>query len=392
MLRIMGEDDLKISKLKVDKKTGVFEEVNVFIDVHKRELLMTCSVFLIGILVVILFGRFNQSDLESVRYCYLDVGQGDCLVIIDGETVFMIDGGGDRFMKDTFNKGKEVILPFLVQEGIKEIDLAFITHNHYDHIKGIIELVPMIHVKEIALPSVYQEYYEQYIASLELENNNTELNIQEKAENVDNMGIDNTEADETEADETEVELEESGFEIIFSGTDSKALLNELFKVALENETHITFINEETCITSERVTILCLYPFIDSVLLNHENDNSLVLLSTVGKTRTLHMGDAEAVIEEAIIQHYSEIIQDVDILKVGHHGSISSSSEEFIDLIQPTIGIILVGENLFGHPHYEIINRYEKRNIPLFLTQNCGMIEVVIKEDSYEIIPYKGEQP
>ena len=98
----------------------------------------------------------------------LDVGQGDSLVGINEDGVFLIDGGGNN----SFSTGENVILPYLKSKGIETVDFVFITHNDSDHIKGIIEIFDKIHIKNLFLPinNEKDENYEHIIALAEDKN------------------------------------------------------------------------------------------------------------------------------------------------------------------------------------------------------------------------------
>ena len=104
----------------------------------------------------------------------------------------------------------------------------------------------------------------------------------------------------------------------------------------------------------------------------ENDSSLVLYSTIYDKRLLFMGDASIKSEEYILDNYD--ISDIAILKVGHHGSRTSSSEEFIDKVNPTYALISAGvDNKFNHPHEEVIERLEENGSIIYNTQINGMV-------------------
>ena len=104
----------------------------------------------------------------------------------------------------------------------------------------------------------------------------------------------------------------------------------------------------------------------------ENDGSLVLYSTIDNKRLLFMGDASIKSEEYILDNYD--ISDITILKVGHHGSRTSSSEEFIDSVNPTYALISAGvNNKFNHPHEEVIERLEENGSIIFNTGINGMV-------------------
>lgn len=88
------------------------------------------------------------------------------------------------------------------------------------------------------------------------------------------------------------------------------------------------------------------------LFEKDNDNSIVLKVTYGRTTFLFTGDCERACEEAL----RDI--DVDVLKIGHHGSKSSTSQAFFDAVSPSISVIGVGPNQYGHPHQEVLKRLE----------------------------------
>ncbi|MGM9857688.1 MAG: MBL fold metallo-hydrolase [Bacilli bacterium] len=103
----------------------------------------------------------------------------------------------------------------------------------------------------------------------------------------------------------------------------------------------------------------------------DNNKSLVLLfEFINKTWIL-MGDAEKEVEEYIMMTYSDI--DVDCIKIGHHGSNTSSSEKFIKYISPEEAIISVGKNSYGHPHKETLAALENQNVKIKRTDILGTI-------------------
>jgi beta-lactamase superfamily II metal-dependent hydrolase len=100
----------------------------------------------------------------------------------------------------------------------------------------------------------------------------------------------------------------------------------------------------------------------------KNNNSLVLLYTNGEDKFLFMGDAESEIESSLK------VENIDVLKVGHHGSYTSSSPEFIKMTNPKYAVILVGENnKYGHPHIETMNTLKENNIEVHRTDECSDI-------------------
>ena len=103
-----------------------------------------------------------------------------------------------------------------------------------------------------------------------------------------------------------------------------------------------------------------------------NSCSIVLKLTFGNLAYLFTGDEETVNEEQMISSGYDL--SADVLKVAHHGSNTSTSEEFLNKVSPKIAIIMVGkENSYGHPHSEILNRLNDRNIKIYRTDTDGTI-------------------
>ena len=124
--------------------------------------------------------------------------------------------------------------------------------------------------------------------------------------------------------------------------------------------------------------------LNSKLYNNENSDSLVLLVIIDNYKLLFMGDASINTEKDIMNDYD--IGDVFILKVGHHGSKTSSSEEFINSVNPKYSIISVGKNnKFGHPNKEVLDNLS--NSKIYRTDIDGSIMFKIKKDKLRIETY-----
>lgn len=121
--------------------------------------------------------------------------------------------------------------------------------------------------------------------------------------------------------------------------------------------------------------------LNSKLYNNENSDSLVLLVIIDNYKLLFMGDASINTEKDIMNNYD--IGDVFILKVGHHGSKTSSSEEFINSVNPKYSIISVGKNnKFGHPNKEVLDTLNDSKI--YRTDQDGSIMLKIKNNKLKI--------
>ena len=115
--------------------------------------------------------------------------------------------------------------------------------------------------------------------------------------------------------------------------------------------------------------------------DNENDNSNVIYTELNGYKFMFMGDASTTTEKEILDNYN--LADIDVLKVGHHGSKTSSSKEFIDEINPRYSTISVGKyNRYGHPNKEVLNNLEGSKI--YRTDKDGSIMFKIKNNKMQI--------
>ncbi len=123
-------------------------------------------------------------------------------------------------------------------------------------------------------------------------------------------------------------------------------------------------------------------FLNTGVYNNENDNSNVLYFIINNYKFLLMGDASKIREKDILETYN--LEDIDFLKIGHHGSNTSSSKEFIESINPKYNLISVGvDNKFNHPRKEVLKVLSNRKI--YRTDKDGTIEIIIKKNKYKIL-------
>ena len=122
-------------------------------------------------------------------------------------------------------------------------------------------------------------------------------------------------------------------------------------------------------------------FLNNGMYDNENDNSSVIYTELNNYKFLFMGDAGIEVEAELIQKYN--LQDIDVLKVGHHGSKTSSGKNFINEINPEYSIISVGKNnRYGHPNNEVLNILDDSKI--YRTDQDGSIMFKIKNNKLEI--------
>ena len=142
-------------------------------------------------------------------------------------------------------------------------------------------------------------------------------------------------------------------------------LAENFKVKRYEKDYLSFPLNVNGLT---ITNYNVYP----ELWNEENDSSLVLGFKINSYNYLVMGDATKEIEYEIMKHNDYV--PCDILKVGHHGSKTSSSDEFIKYLHPTVAIISCGKNnSYGHPHSEVLAVLKKNKVIIRRTDLEGTI-------------------
>ena len=111
-----------------------------------------------------------------------------------------------------------------------------------------------------------------------------------------------------------------------------------------------------------------------------NNDSLVLYVQHGDFRALFTGDLEKDGEYTLIRHYGPSIRHVSLLKAGHHGSKTSSSEEFVEYMMPALTIFTAGkDNRYNHPAQEVVERFEERGLRYYTTGTDGTIEISINE-------------
>ena len=163
--------------------------------------------------------------------------------------------------------------------------------------------------------------------------------------------------------------------VIFNCGTFNDLEQELIKV-LENKK----IRYYSCIKELNISDNRLY-FLNNKDYGNENDNSSVIYTKINNHKFLFMGDARVEVEEDLIEKYN--LQDIDVLKVGHHGSKTSSSQSFIDEINPKYSIISVGKNnRYGHPNSDVLDNLKYSQI--YRTDIDGSVMFKIKNDKLKI--------
>ncbi len=254
---------------------------------------------------------FDLPGSDSVSVHFIDVGQGDSILISGGGENVLIDAGE--------NDHGSTVLAYLAENGVEKLDLAVGTHPHSDHIGGMDTVLEGIKVDQLVMPDVPESI---------VPTTRTYLSVLDAA------------------DETGTELAYS-----YPG-DSYSLCGGTFTV--------------------------LGPVEDYKDLNNE---SLVIRFDYGNTSFLFTGDQEAAAEKDLLASGAKL--SADVLKVGHHGSRTSTSEEFLSAVSPEIAVIECGSgNDYGHPHTEITDRLDESGITVYRTDLSG--NIVISSDGNKL--------
>jgi len=250
------------------------------------------------------------SPSSHLKLTFIDVGQGDSILVEFPGHKKMLIDGGG-IPQNSFDIGERVVSPFLWSKGIKKIHYLILTHAHPDHLNGLRAVARNFRIGEV------------WEAFSPLEN------------------------------ETYAEFKKS--------LSLKTLQKRLFRGHLLQEG----IAKLEILHPKKGD-----PFVEIV----ENNQSLVLRITYGKTSFLLTGDIERGAEREIAENCQEIKSQV--LKSPHHGSNSSSSQDFLSKVSPQVIVISAGEgNRYGLPDKNVIARYKKIGAKIFRTDLHGAVEV-----------------
>lgn len=166
-------------------------------------------------------------------------------------------------------------------------------------------------------------------------------------------------------------------EVVFGEKEQDAQLeDELKKLAFQENIPVNFVQRGDKWKAGAAEFFVLAPEGDE---EGDNDASMVLFANINNKRWLFTGDLEEKGEKDLVETYPNL--RADVLKVGHHGSETSSTEQFLDHIQPEKAVISAGEqNRYGHPHEEVVERLIERGIEVWRTDTQGAISYVFREE------------
>lgn len=176
--------------------------------------------------------------------------------------------------------------------------------------------------------------------------------------------------------------------IICKQAKDSQLYKQITQICKEKQINTIYVQKGDKFKIQSLIIEILHPNENLISENPLNNNAIVCKVTFNNTKILFTGDIEKIAEDKLKKEDLK----ADILKVGHHGSKTSTTEEFLNKINPKIALIGVGlNNKFGHPNNEVIQRLKDKNIKIYRTDQNGEIKIKIKEKGRTIIKTRFSQ-
>ena len=254
---------------------------------------------------------------EELKVHFIDVGQGDAILVDLKEIEVLIDGG----------ERSSGAIPYLKTYVDGPLEVMVATHPHADHIGGLIEVLDIFEVKQIW----------------------------------------------------------------HNGDDSDSATYKNFMAAVQSENadvHTAKLHDQIVADG-----LSFYVHNPSRAFDTTNNNSIVLHLAHGDIDFLFTGDAEKEAEGAMMALSSVPVPNVEILKIGHHGSKTASSQDFLSITSPEVAVYMAGEgNRYGHPHDEAITALDAVGAKIYGTDIHGNIMVITDGDTYTLQLEKPTEP
>lgn len=258
---------------------------------------------------------FSDSDTLTVHF--IDVGQADCALIECGGDYMLIDGGN---VEDG-----SLVVTYLEEQGVEELEYVICTHAHEDHVGGLPAVLAVYPTANVLAPTK---------------------------------------------------------------TYSSKVFDDFMYYVDQQGLEVTIPAPGDILTLNTVTATVLGP-VESYA--ETNDTSIVVKLEFGDTAFLFTGDMETSAENDMLDYWEGRMDwNVDVLKVGHHGSSTSSSYRFVYETDPEYAIISCGKNnSYGHPHDEIVDRYQDAGVPMFRTDELGTI-IAVSDGSKITITWENQ--
>lgn len=321
-----------VIKIKLDKSSNAFyQRCKNIVNLIKYKLRLNFKKVISIILIICILNLFYLKIPKNLKIYFVDVGQGDCtLIVTPNNKSILVDGGGSEF--SNFNVGKSVLMPYLLDRQIAVIDYVIFSHMDSDHAQGLLYVMENMKVKNAIIGKQY-----------------------ERSSNYD----------------------------------------EFIKITRNKRINIKVVEAGNRINIEDgVYFNVLWPSSNNVVSeNSINNNSLVCKLVYKNFSMLFTGDIEEIAEKAILSMYENRLDLLksSCLKVAHHGSKTSSSLKFLEAVRPEFALIGVGKNNnFGHPASSILERIESLGCKVYRSDEMGEIFIRSNGMEEEIEMYKKQ--
>ena len=270
------------------------------------------KICIIVFIISIILNYFYGINIGKLKIHFINVGQGDaCLIIGENNTKILIDGGGSS----SYDVGKNVLLPYLLDRQITCLDYIIISHFDDDHATGVAQILGKIDVSSIILTK-------------QLEENDTYRHI--------------------------------------------------LSISKEKKIKLIYVKEGDVLKIGGIKISIIHPENKLMINKPMNNNSIVCKVEYNSFSMLLTGDIEMEAEELILR--KNINLKADVLKVAHHGSKTSTTEEFLKTVNPKVALIGVGKNNnFGHPSNEVVQRLKENGTRIYRTDENGEISITVNK-------------
>jgi competence protein ComEC len=290
------------------------------------------------------FVLFDLSRPQALEVTFFDVGQGDAIFIETPERhQILIDGGPSSKILEKL--GKE--MPFYD----RSIDLIILTHPDPDHLNGLVDVL--------------------------------------KSYKVGLVGFNGAKGTNPAFSEFEKQIIERKIPVVILYNGKKIKIGSIpaegGTTSIEPGSRTIGHPEQSSGVGEELFFDILSPSVsfEGKKVSDFNTSSIVAKLVYGQNEFIFTGDAPKSIEKTLVE--SNLDLDSDILKVGHHGSKTSTTDVFLDKVSPDIAVISVGkDNQYGHPHLEVLERLEKYGIKILRTDQNGDIKIFSDGRNYTI--------
>ncbi len=256
----------------------------------------------------------------------LDVGQADAILLQDGKRNIMVDVGNDVKDKVGDSGGRQALIKALDKARVNRIKTVFVTHHHRDHMGNIM-----------------------YVRG--------------------KYGVSN--------------IYDSGY--VNNGYKASVALNSDLRAGRYNGQALKAGDKITIDKNYYIEVLAPGDFLSKKDLKNMNNTSLVLMLHYGSFKMLLTGDAEAPVEDALQQKYGTELQ-ADVLKVGHHGSKTSSYWPFISKVKPKYALISCGDfSIYKHPNKNVVGSLTHLGAKVLTTHDHGTLTVTTDGKSFDVL-------